>query len=552
MADGHARAERLVNRQLRKAGLRVEPGSAEEAFVALVRSTYAETDDQRRLNDHAFSVASDEMAALNLQLATKNTELNDALESLLRSEQIEELNAALSDKNRELSRLANTDSLTGLLNRYSFGRAVRGRLTELDEGSRLALAVVDLDRFKLVNDTFGHHAGDRLLIEMAHALRGVAEADDLIARLGGDEFAVARIVESAVDVDNFAKTIADALHQPVVVDNQVIPTGASVGIAVADRSDIDTDDLMRDADTAMYRAKDNSTTRFRVFDHRFRQEVTRRFVLEKELHRAIDNNQIEVVYQPIVDTVDGTLAVEALARWSTPTLGSVSPLEFVPAIERLGLANRFGRHVLETACAQLEEWRQRYREPQTLALSINITYSQLIDADFLALVNETIARHGLGGSCLILELTESELLDDFDRAVAAITALRELGVQIAIDDFGTGYSALSYLARVPADFLKIDKSFVWATDADDDALGQRLAWVIVDLAERFGLRAIAEGVETPAQLSALESFGCRLIQGYLVARPTAAGRVASELEWTPIQQTLGHSSYDDDEDRQAA
>ncbi len=538
------RAARLVRRQLRKSGLDVESGAPVARFVDMVRDTYAEADDQRRLNDHAFRVASDEMALLNQQLAEKNAALNDALESLLRSEQVAELNAELSEKNAELSRLANTDWLTGLLNRYSFSRDLRMALSEIGPHDIFVVAVIDLDRFKLINDTFGHQTGDRLLVQVADVLRQIELPGDLIARLGGDEFAFGRSVHTLGDVDYFADTLSNALHQPVTLDRQFLRTGGSVGLAVTDDPDADPTALMRDADTAMYRAKESSTTRFRVFDHRFRQEVTRRFALERELHSAIERHQIELVYQPIVDHEGRAVAIEALSRWSAPTLGRVSPDEFIPAIERLGLSGPFGAHVIETAATQLADWRTVHPEAHDVAITVNIAYTQLIDDRFVQMVEATLKHHDLSGACLIIEITESELLDDFDRAVAAIERLRGIGVRIAIDDFGTGYSALSYLARVPADFLKIDKSFVWSIDdrasedrADND-FGGGLTSVIVDLAARLGLTAIAEGVETAAQLDALEACGCELLQGYLFCRPVASEAIPEHAGWTTAESHL--------------
>jgi len=252
------RAERLVARQLRKSGLTAEPGSAAELFVHRVRATYAQADEQRRLNDHAFSVASSEMAELNDQLEAKNTQLETALESLMRSEQIELLNAELSSKNEQLSRLANTDSLTGLLNRYSFRRSLEQEAKSIKSSQTLAVAIIDLDRFKLVNDTFGHNVGDQLLIKVAQNLQELEGSGDFVARLGGDEFAYARVVESAAAAEAFAKELSDVLQNPLVIDQHLLHGGGSVGLALSCDGDIDPVRLMREADTAMYRAKENS------------------------------------------------------------------------------------------------------------------------------------------------------------------------------------------------------------------------------------------------------------------------------------------------------
>jgi diguanylate cyclase (GGDEF)-like protein/PAS domain S-box-containing protein len=643
------RSQRHVDRQLRKAGLAVEPGSALARFVDMVLSTYDEADDRRRLNDHAFAVASSEMAELNGRLSTKNVELNDALESLLRSEEIEQLNQELSERNEQLrsamasqtrsqqmfetlasnaplaivytepngravyanqraadlfhvdptellgfgwlavvpreqheefeqlldlstdatwviehellradgsriwasttvaevrhaderagwianvediserkrneaalERLARTDSLTGLLNRLSFTDAVQARCTELQPGDEVAVALIDMDRFKLVNDSFGHAAGDQLLVEVAEVLRAEMGPADVVARLGGDEFACARVVHGEAAARDFGRALADCLHQPFVVERQVMHTGASVGIALGTHRDADPQELLRDADTAMYRAK-ASSDRYRVFDRRFRDEVTRRFALERELHTAVEKREVSLAYQPIVDAVTHrAVGVEALARWTSPALGVVSPIEFIEAAEHIGLSRELGRQILDMACAQLGEWRRSGAANDDLSVSVNITYAQLSDQGFVDLVAHTLAAHGVPGSHLILELTEQALLDDFDRAVGVLDRLRKLGVRVAIDDFGTGYSALSYLARLNVDFLKIDKSFVQRLSEESDEGENRLTEAIVGLARLFDLTPIAEGVETSMQEQILRTFECDLLQGYLFARP---------------------------------
>jgi diguanylate cyclase (GGDEF)-like protein/PAS domain S-box-containing protein len=650
MTHPQHRSKRLVDRQLRKAGLQVEPGTPLDRFIELVRSSYDEADDSRRLNDHAFAVASAEMSELNGRLSANNAALNSALDELTRSEAIEELNQKLSTKNdelqhalesqtrtqqlfeslasnsplaiiytdqsgnavytndrssllldrpasdllgvewirlippsqradfrvflgddtietaviehqmehrdgtliwcsttiaavrhtdalggwiasieditqrkrgeAELERLATTDSLTGLLNRHSFGLSVQQLRETLAGDTHLALALIDMDRFKLVNDTFGHQAGDQLLITIAEILRAQAQDGDLIARLGGDEFAFARVVADAEEAETFVRELSDSLHQPVVVERQMLHTGASVGLALATERSADPEELLRDADTAMYRAKADNSRRYRIFDQRFREEVTRRFVLERELHLAIESKAVTLAFQPIIDAAsEQTIAVEALARWESEALGVVSPLEFIEAAEHLGLSRVLGRQILEMACGQLGAWYHDQPWRRGLAVSVNVTYGQLVDQNFVELVHQTLVRNRLPGSALILELTEQALLDDFDRAVGVLQRLRQMGVRIAIDDFGTGYSALSYLARLKVDFLKIDQSFVQRLSSVGDEGDNRLTEAIVDLAHRFELTPIAEGVETESQQQMLRTFGCGLLQGYLFARP---------------------------------
>jgi len=380
-------AERLVTRQLRKSGLTAGPDSAAEQFVNRVRATYAEADEQRRLNDHAFKVASTEMAELNAQLATKNEELETALESLMRSEQIERLNAELSSKNEALSRLANTDSLTGLLNRYSFRHALEQVAESIQANQMLAVAIIDLDRFKLVNDTFGHNIGDQLLIGVAQNLQRLEGSSDYVARLGGDEFAFARVVDTDWQAEACAKDISEILHKPMIIDQQLIHGGGSVGLALSCNGDVDPIRLMRDADTAMYRAKENAAKTYQIFDLQFGKEVTRRCTLENEVRDAVANKEICLAYQPIVSAAENrTVVLEALSRWNSPTLGAVPPPEFIPAIERLGLSIEFGRQTLINACQQMRRWRDMCPDMGDVAVAVNFASPQLLDVGLVEFI----------------------------------------------------------------------------------------------------------------------------------------------------------------------
>ena len=441
--------------------------------------------------------------------------------------EIRRLNEELSKKNEELVRLANTDSLTGLLNRYSFGRSIKRLIATRSPDQIVAVAIVDLDRFKLINDTFGHNMGDEFLRAIGLRLRRYSQNNDLIARLGGDEFAFARTVSSQATGDEFARELVEVFREPVTVDGNVIPCGASVGLALSSGPDPEPMRLMRDADIAMYRAKQSSMTRFQVFDLRFRREVTRRFALEQAVQAAVQSKQFTQVYQPVFSVeAQRTTMVEALARWTSPALGNVSPFEFIPAIERLGLAIEFGRQTIEMACRQLRDWRKTHPAFLSIAMAVNINSSQLLDVGFSDFVTETIDQYGLGSGCLVLELTESEILEDFDRAVSVLSELRKRGFRIAIDDFGTGYSALAYLARLPANFLKIDKTFVQSIDHKNER-NRLLTEIIVDLANRFGLRPIAEGVESKEQYFAMDAYGCDLLQGYFLAKPQRPADLAN-------------------------
>ena len=529
------RSDRLVARQLKKSGMAVEPGSAEEQFVQRVRETYAEANEQRRLNEHAFQLASAEMAELNEELGAKNSQLENALESLMRSEQIEQLNAELSSKNNELSTLANTDSLTGLLNRYSFGRSLEHVAESVGATDVLAVAIIDLDRFKLVNDTFGHNVGDQLLKKVSDNLRGLKVKNDLIARLGGDEFAYARVVGSESQADEFVAELSTLLQKPILMKQQQLHGGGSVGLAMGTVDDLDPVRLMRDADIAMYRAKESADKRYQIFDLQFRQEVTRRYTLEREIRAAISAGDIRLAYQPIVVTATKSATIlEALSRWNSPTLGSVPPPEFIPAIERLGLSIEFGRMTLVNVCRQIRQWRNLYPSMEDVAVTVNFASPQLLDVGLVEFIADTLRELELDGKCVIIELTESDLLQDFDRAVEVLSELRAMGIRIAIDDFGTGYSALAYLSRLPADFLKIDKAFVQNMETDSSV--RRLTKIIVELAERFDLASIGEGVEVEAQSTSLQQFGCDYLQGYLYGKPAESDDVPALCGWIDAGQ----------------
>ncbi len=524
------RSERLVARQLRKSGLVVEPNSPMEQFVQRVSATYAEANEQRLLNDHAFRTASSEMAELNAELEQKNSQLVAALESLMRSQQIERLNAELSSKNDALSVLANTDSLTGLLNRYSFGRSLEKIARTIGKNQLLAVAVIDLDRFKLVNDTFGHNIGDQLLINVAKNLKEIELSTDMVARLGGDEFAFARVVESAAEADIFASDLSARLKRPLRIKQQLIHSGGSVGLALSTSGNVDPVRLMRDADIAMYRAKEDATIDYQVFDLEFRKEVTRRCTLEREVRDAVAENDVLLVYQPIVSASHkNTVLLEALSRWESPTLGVVTPPEFIPTIERLGLSINFGRKVLVKACQQVRHWRDQYPLVDDIAVTVNFASSQLLDHGITDFVAKTLRELELDGRCLVIELTESDLLQDFDRAVSVLSELRCMGVRVALDDFGTGYSALAYLPHIPADFLKIDKAFVQTMATDESVC--RLTKVIVELADRFDLESIGEGVEQDVQSTTLQNYGCDYLQGYMYGKPSRAEEVPALCGW---------------------
>jgi diguanylate cyclase (GGDEF)-like protein/PAS domain S-box-containing protein len=430
----------------------------------------------------------------------------------------------------ELTDRALRDALTGLPNRSLFMDRLGKALARIDRsGAMIALLFIDLDRFKVVNDSLGHAAGDALLLAAAERLRTSVRGHDTVARFGGDEFVVlCEGLDAEQDVFIVAERIITAFSRPFSLDGAEVSASASVGITVTRDPHAEADSLLRDADAAMYRAKDGGRGRFELFDRGMRSRALRRLQTESDLWRAIARDELVVHYQPVVDLGDGRIVgVEALLRWEHPQRGLVPPGEFLPVAEETGLIAPIGAWVLEEACGQVQRWREEVPGADRLQLAVNLSGQQLSSTTLADLVAEVLDRTGLPASLLCLEITESTLMADVEASAAIMGDLKALGVALAVDDFGTGYSSLAYLSRFPVDILKIDRAFVGELH---DGTG---AWPIISaiagLAAALGLEAIAEGVEDDAQLTALRSLGCRLAQGYLFARPAAPGVIAGLL-----------------------
>ncbi len=406
------------------------------------------------------------------------------------------------------------DALTGLSNRALFLDRVEHALARIrrSDSPIPAVAFIDLDDFKLVNDSLGHGAGDELLRAVADRLRGCLRSGDTPARLGGDEFAV--LLEDAPDtraVVEVAERILDALHSPIVVDGREVYARASIGIATRRGPTTTPEELLRNADLAMYTAKANGKGCIEMFEPAMHHRAVDRLAIRGELERAVERAEIAVAYQPIVRLDTGELvAFEALARWTHPERGAVSPTEFVPIAEDTGLIVPLGKLVLERACAQLGVWLSA-NPTARWQMSVNLSARQLLAPDLVTTVRTATEAAELEPSSLILELTESVLLADSERVLRRLHRLKDLGVQIAIDDFGTGYSSLSYLQRVPFDILKIDRAFVAALRHEDPQT--TLVRTIMDLGRTLGRTAIAEGIEEQVELDGLLALGCELGQG---------------------------------------
>ncbi len=436
----------------------------------------------------------------------------------------------------ELSRLALTDGLTGLPNRALVTDRLTGALSRLDDGRSLVGAVyIDVDRFKVVNDSLSHQAGDQLLVALAGRIAAVLSPRDTVGRLGGDEFVVvAEGLTNPHHVTDLAERIRVAVGATLWIDGQELRPSASIGVAVSTDSSDTAETLIADADVAMYRAKQRGGGRVEVFDAAMRSRTAARLQLECELRRAIDGDGLVVHYQPIVDRTDVIVGFEALVRWMHPQRGELAPSEFIALAEETGLISDLGVSVLRQACRQTARWRAELG--RDLYVSVNVASRQLATSDLGGIVRAILAQEGLPASALCLEITESALITDPEVAAATLHELRDQGVRIAVDDYGTGYSSLVYLRRFPVQLLKLDRCFVagLGLDPQDDAI---IASSIA-LAHTLGLQAIAEGVETSEQLAALEAMGCDMTQGYLWSRPVpaaGAGRLLGLAAPVPVQ-----------------
>lgn len=421
------------------------------------------------------------------------------------------------------------DPLTGLANRVLFRDHVERALARRRRRSGVALLFLDLDDFKVVNDSLGHRAGDRLLVEAATRLSTVIRAGEIAARQGGDEFTV--LLDRVGGVDEAiasADRIADALRQPIELDGRSIVMTVSVGIALATEAETEADDLLAHADAAMYAAKAQGKARHAVFDPSMRVRARSRLEMEGELRGAIDQESFELYYQPIVELASNRIVgLEALVRWRHAEHGLIPPNAFIPLAEATGLIVPLGRLVTRTACKQLRAWIEDGLCPPDMTVSVNVSPRQFVAPGFAAEVAEILADAGLQPSSLILEITESLLLLESAASDGALRQLREMGVQLVVDDFGTGFSALEYFKRFAVQGLKIDRSFI-------DGLGQSredtaIVTATLAFASALGLSVTAEGVETTVQLDQLRALGCPQAQGYLFARPAPASDVPGLL-----------------------
>lgn len=424
----------------------------------------------------------------------------------------------------QLRRNAFHDPLTGLPNRLLFTERLTQIISRSKQivGRKFAVLFLDLDRFKVINDSLGHMVGDQLLIAIARRLETCVKRTDIVARLGGDEFT---ILLDDIQTEDAASHVAERIHQelalPFTLNGYEVFTTVSIGIALSTTDFNHTEDLLRGADIAMYRAKASGKACHEVFDTEMHNEAMRQMQLENDLRRALERGEFRVYYQPIVSLTTGRLAgFEALMRWQHPERGLVSPGDFIPIAEETGLILPMGQWILMEACRQLSEWQKKYPQYRRLSMSVNISSRQFSQRGTIDLLKDVLEKTGLNPALLKLEITETAIMENTESAMEILLALKKMGVQLSVDDFGTGYSSLGYLYRFPMDVLKIDRSFISRVDTDGEKL--ELVRTIITLAWNLGMDVIAEGVETTKQLAQLKMLKCEYGQGYLFSKPMSA------------------------------
>jgi diguanylate cyclase (GGDEF)-like protein/PAS domain S-box-containing protein len=425
------------------------------------------------------------------------------------------------------------DSVTELANRALFRDRVEHALRRRSDGGRsIAVLFLDLDDFKSINDTFGHEDGDGLLRTIAGRLEGALRVGDTVARLGGDEFGILLDdVDDESQISEIAERILEVVKEPASVGDHDVSVQCSIGVAVS-RASLEfagaVDDLLRNADVAMYAAKATGGDIHRYFEAEMHESAVAERELRDDLKGAIDRDELTLAYQPMFALGSGEIhGYEALLRWHHPSRGPVSPASFISVAEQSGLILPLGRWVLERACADAVAFEQACPGGTAHALSVNISARQLQRPEIVEEVREALTSSGLEPTRLVLEVTESMMIEDLDLALSRLGALRELGVHVAVDDFGTGYSSLNYIRRLPVDILKIDKSFIDAIA--DDAEQEKLTGAILHLARALGLQCVAEGIEQPSQLARLIELGCDYGQGFLLAKPMDAAALCELL-----------------------
>ncbi|MTJ10212.1 EAL domain-containing response regulator [Anabaena sp. UHCC 0204] len=484
---------------------------------------------------------------LKLRIAeTKIINLNQELEARVNARTLElelanqELQKELIERKRLQDKLLHRalhDPLTNLYNRTFL-------MDKLEEGIKLAsenanyqfsVLFLDCDRFKIINDSLGHLVGDELLIAIAKRLQFLMRDIDILARLGGDEFAI--LLDNVEDI-NYAQEISEKILQqfssPFQLSRAEVFINGSIGIVLSNSKYSNPQEILRDADTAMYQAKSLGKSRYCIFNPDMYEQAIKTLQLENDLKRAIDKKEFIVYYQPIVSLSTGKInGFEALVRWEHPTLGMISPMDFIPVAEEIGLISEIDNWVLNIACCQLRKWQEQKIADESIYMSVNLSVRLFSQPNLLEIIDSSWRKNNLNPQNLKLEITESAIMENREVATKILQQLRDSQIQLSIDDFGTGYSSLSYLHKFPVNILKIDKCFIDFLDSSDKDMG--LVSTIIQLAHTIKMKAIAEGIETAAQLSKLRNLGCDFGQGYFFSKPldvkSAANILKSKLQW---------------------
>ncbi|NJK55498.1 MAG: EAL domain-containing protein [Pleurocapsa sp. SU_5_0] len=487
-------------------------------------------------NQIALQLAKAEITELNQDLERRVYQRTIKLKTV-----VQKLRQEINERQRIQQQLIHDalhDSLTGLPNRALLIERIEFTIAHAKRNPdyRYGLLFIDLDRFKVINDSLGHLIGDQLLIAVSNLLQECVRENDLVARLGGDEFVILLDgIKSVKDATLIGERIQQRMRSPFELQNQNIFTSASIGIVFSSVEYHNSADLMRDADIAMYRAKDKGKARYTIFDQTMYDETLKLVELENNLRFALKRNELMMHYQPIISLDSNKLVgFEALIRWQHPERGSISPVEFIPIAEDTGLILEIGEWLLREACQQLQTWRQQFAsipEIGSLKMSINLASQQLQEPEFISKLDQILGDTGLDGSSLRLEITESVLIEPEGSIQDTLRQIKNRNIKLSIDDFGTGYSSLSYLRRFPIDNLKIDRSFIQQMNFDSENF--EIVRLIITLAKTLGMKTISEGVETSLQLNQLKGLGCEFAQGYLFSIPLAPKQIELMLAKYP-------------------
>ncbi|TWU03915.1 putative bifunctional diguanylate cyclase/phosphodiesterase [Neorhodopirellula pilleata] len=431
------------------------------------------------------------------------------------------------NESADLSRLACLDALTGLMNRHAFTKVFSARVETMSDDQEIAILYIDLDHFKPINDMYGHPIGDEVLVAVADRIQQLCQHGELIARVGGDEFVIMQADQHQPSSSRrLGNQIIESLNDVFIIDGQPLFLGASIGVAIAPYDADNSEDLVKNADLALYGAKSYGRSVLRYFEPKMESAMRTRRVLETELRLAIESDGFELNYQPVMDLeANRIVSFEALIRWPHPTMGPMRPDQFIPLAEETGLIVPIGEWVLREACKEAVRWSE------DIGLAVNISPVQLRDRRLFQVIHNALKESGLAPERLELEITENALIAETDLTLGLLHQIRDLGVRIAMDDFGTGYSSINYLRKFPFDKIKIDRSFV--TGSDQHSESTALVKMIASLGIGLGVRTTAEGVETCGEMESVRAAGCSEIQGYFLSKPITADAVMKLLAQDP-------------------